>query len=94
MTENQQIFENPVTLQVLPKNFYNNKILDFADNYSKVIMVAFGVSTFCFNLGSNRVLNKKFMVWAGIVIIVLVISFLLLYNKDFLLKKEENTFEI
>jgi len=81
-------------VQVVPQNFYDNVMFDFVAKYYSVIMVAFGVSAFCFNLGASYVFDRKFMKWVGIGIVIFVIGFLLINNRKFLLEKNENTIEI
>lgn len=78
------------------KQNYKRKILDFAEDYSRVLAVTFGVSAFLFNLGSTTVLNKRSLIWSGMAVVIIVVAFLVYHDREKLfytegLKNGQNT---
>ena len=64
------------------KQNYKRKILDFAEEYSRLLAVTFGVSAFLFNLGSTTVLNKRSLIWSGMAVVVVVVAFLVYHDRE------------
>jgi len=64
------------------KQNYKRKILDFAEDYSRVLAVTFGVSAFLFNLGSTTVLNKRSLIWSGMAVVIIVVAFLVYHDRE------------
>ena len=70
------------------KQNYKRKILDFAEEYSRVLAVTFGVSAFLFNLGSTTVLNKRSLIWSGMAMVIIVVTFLVYHDREKLFNTE------
>lgn len=64
------------------KQVFRKKILDFTEEYSRVLAVAFGASAFLFNLGSTTVLNRRSMIWSGVAVVVAVVAFLIWHDRN------------
>ncbi len=71
------------------RQVFRKKILDFTEEYSRVLAVTFGVSAFLFNLGSTTVLNRRSMIWAGVAVVVVVLAFLVWHDRNKLFLNEK-----
>lgn len=71
------------------KQVFRKKILDFTEEYSRVLAVTFGVSAFLFNLGSTTVLNRRSVIWSGVAVVVVVIAFLIWHDRGKLFSARE-----
>ncbi len=73
------------------KQVFRKKILDFTEEYSRVLAVTFGVSAFLFNLGSTTVLNRRSMIWSGVAVVVIVLAFLVWHDRNKLFFNEKQS---
>lgn len=64
------------------RQVFRKKILDFTEEYSRILAVTFGVSAFLFNLGSTTVLNRRSVIWSGVAVVVVVMGFLIWHDRN------------